>query len=249
MKSLSGLVLALAVMFAVMLSGVLTPTTSGPAFPNATYSTDQIAATISPVCRYTVQPGDWLSTIAPRFHTTWQELALLNDIPDPNWIYVGDILNICIPQQNILAQPMAAKVASSNAGFELAAEPCHSTNYGTPGMWVVPPGCFAGVYSPNPANFPSKPGYGWCNWWPEILHPSMDIFTTPRHADPKLGAVIAFAPGEQGASKVGHWGGEVIRIFSGWVLISEMNMYWRGGGFAKVTYRYVRVEPGVSFVY
>ena len=41
---------------------------------------------------HTVQPGDTLSAIAVRFGTTWQELALLNQLADPNLIRVGQQL-------------------------------------------------------------------------------------------------------------------------------------------------------------
>lgn len=43
---------------------------------------------------YTVQPGDSLSAIARRFGTTWQELAALNGISNPNIIHVGQVLQI-----------------------------------------------------------------------------------------------------------------------------------------------------------
>ena len=43
---------------------------------------------------YTVQPGDSLSRIALRFGTTWQELALLNNLSNPNFLYVGQVLII-----------------------------------------------------------------------------------------------------------------------------------------------------------
>ena len=38
---------------------------------------------------YIVQPGDTLSEIAQRFGTTYQSLAAINNIPDPNRIYPG----------------------------------------------------------------------------------------------------------------------------------------------------------------
>ena len=46
------------------------------------------------VTTYVVQPGDTLSGIAERFHTTWQELARINHIKDPNLIYVGQVLKV-----------------------------------------------------------------------------------------------------------------------------------------------------------
>jgi lysozyme len=44
--------------------------------------------------QYVVQPGDTLQNIAVRFGTTWQAIAQLNNIPNPNRIYVGQVLLI-----------------------------------------------------------------------------------------------------------------------------------------------------------
>ncbi len=41
---------------------------------------------------YTVQPGDTLSGIAAAYCTTWQHLAELNGLADPNIIYPGQVL-------------------------------------------------------------------------------------------------------------------------------------------------------------
>lgn len=43
---------------------------------------------------YTVQKGDTLSKIAAKYGTTYQEIAKLNNIPDPNKIYTGQKLRI-----------------------------------------------------------------------------------------------------------------------------------------------------------
>lgn len=43
---------------------------------------------------YTVQPGDTLSGIAGRHGTSYQELAKINGISDPNRIYVGQVLKL-----------------------------------------------------------------------------------------------------------------------------------------------------------
>lgn len=43
---------------------------------------------------YTVQKGDTLSSIAKRFKTTYQELARINSIPDPNRIKIGQVLKL-----------------------------------------------------------------------------------------------------------------------------------------------------------
>lgn len=55
---------------------------------------------------YTVQAGDTLSGIAARYGTTYQYLADINDIANPNLIYVGQVLTISgggasAPQQTV----------------------------------------------------------------------------------------------------------------------------------------------------
>lgn len=44
--------------------------------------------------KYTVQPGDTLSIIAARFSTTVSALMELNNLTDPNFIYVGQVLTL-----------------------------------------------------------------------------------------------------------------------------------------------------------
>lgn len=43
---------------------------------------------------YTVQSGDTLSGIAAKFGTSWQRLADLNGLANPNLIYPGQVLTI-----------------------------------------------------------------------------------------------------------------------------------------------------------
>lgn len=43
---------------------------------------------------YTVRPGDTLSAIASRHGTTWQALARLNDLPNPNLIRPGQVIRL-----------------------------------------------------------------------------------------------------------------------------------------------------------
>ena len=52
--------------------------------------------------------------------------------------------------------------------------------------------------------------------------------------DPRVGATIRYAPGVLGAGGGGHVGHVVAVYTSGWILSSEMNFYWRGGGAGKV---------------
>ncbi len=43
---------------------------------------------------YVVQPGDTLSEIAPKYKTTWQQLAKLNGLKTPNTIYPGQRIRV-----------------------------------------------------------------------------------------------------------------------------------------------------------
>jgi hypothetical protein len=209
------------------------------------------AATDTVCTVYTVQPGDWLSKIAARYGVTWQYLAQINHLANPNLIYVGEHIATC---GSVTGPPPPPPPPSNGgaAGTDWALEMCHSNVYytGSIYMWKVPPGCYAGVYWPNQANYVYRSGFGWCNWWPEVLHPSRpNILWGTRHSSPIPGAVAVFAPGEQGASSSGHYG-EVVAILPGnWILISEMNDTWRGAGFGRVNYRYVWEDSGVTYIW
>ena len=140
-------------------------------------------------------------------------------------------------------------------GSNTAGQPCRSS-YMFPArisQWTTPVSCYAGVYHVNPANYVKRSGFGWCNWWPEVLHPNQpDILwgRQYRHSStPTPGAVVHFNGGVQGASSAGHWA-QVVAVAPDrhWVLITEMNFSWRGAGWQKVSYRYIHVGPGVTFI-
>jgi len=119
-------------------------------------------------------------------------------------------------------------------------------------QWSVPPGCYATIYTPNPANFPARPGFGYCNWWvreQHLNHPDITEGNYPRSSIPQAGEAVWLDPDVQGASSDGHWA-QLVAISPGgyWLLISEMNFSWRGGGFGRVDYRYIHTGPGILFV-
>lgn len=58
--------------------------------------------------RYTIRVGNTLSSIAGEFHTTWQTLAQLNHLTDPNNIAVGEVL--------VLPGSTSAPTTRSNSG-------------------------------------------------------------------------------------------------------------------------------------
>ena len=74
-----------------------TPTTPAPTATTAPTSTPiPPTATPTPQQRvtYTVKAGDTLSQIAVRFGTSYQQLAILNGLENPNLIYPGEVLII-----------------------------------------------------------------------------------------------------------------------------------------------------------
>ena len=120
--------------------------------------------------------------------------------------------------------------------------------------WTVPAGCYGLIYTPNPANYASRPGFGYCNWWVRVMdtvHPDItENMTYPHGSVPRVGAAVYFDGGVQGADPAGHWARvEAIAPDGYWMLISEMNFSWRGGGFGKVDYRFAHTGPGVTFIY
>jgi hypothetical protein len=139
---------------------------------------------------------------------------------------------------------------------DTAGQPCHDHTMFAANIseWAVPPGCYADIYSPNLANYAAEPGFGYCNWWPEVLHPNdpnlLDGGQYRRGTVPVPGAVVYEAPDVQGASPDGHFA-QVVAVAPGgyWMLITEMNFGWRGGGFGSVDYRYIHIGPGISFIY
>lgn len=61
---------------------------------------DEPEPTVEPIPAsgtYTVQPGDWLSTIAARFGLDWHDLAAWNHITDPSLITPGQVLVLTAP--------------------------------------------------------------------------------------------------------------------------------------------------------
>ena len=66
--------------------------------PNRIYPGQEIviegAAAEASTEYYTIQPGDTLSGIAARYGTTWQWLAEVNSISDPNLIYPGNAIRV-----------------------------------------------------------------------------------------------------------------------------------------------------------
>lgn len=66
---------------------------------------------------YTVQRGDTLSSVAARFGTTWEQLAEINGLANPNFITVGEVLKL-----SGTATVTTAATTSSGSGGTTASE-------------------------------------------------------------------------------------------------------------------------------
>jgi hypothetical protein len=220
-------------------------------------------ATASACNWYAVQPGDTLKDISAAHQSDALTVAKANHVDAAKPLYVGE--KLCMPtawfaqarSAPYIPPPTVAQL-SLPAGI-WAGEPCtadRSIVWTVPvSRWTVPPGCFGQIYFPNPLNYMVNGqvigGFGWCNWWPEALTRNPNILNFPGHGTPRIGYPVFYVP--QPGQSVGHYAFvESIGLGqnTGWLLISEMNMYWRGGGWAAVDYRYIRVDyPGATYLY
>jgi surface antigen len=129
--------------------------------------------------------------------------------------------------------------------------------------WTPPPG-YPSFAVKDFAGDPWAGSFGQCTWWAHYKRPDENLsgigdawnwangarargYTVT--STPAANSTIVFAPGVQGASSLGHVAHVEQVLTGGWVLISEMNFYWNGGGFARVDYRYASVGPGVLFIH
>ncbi|WP_066894143.1 LysM peptidoglycan-binding domain-containing protein [Clostridium nigeriense] len=71
----------------------------GNSSDNSSGSTNENNSTSSTIT-YVVQPGDNLSSIAVKYGTTYQEIARINGISNPNLIYPGQVLKINSTKEN-----------------------------------------------------------------------------------------------------------------------------------------------------
>lgn len=123
--------------------------------------------------------------------------------------------------------------------YDGVGEPCQSAVLWPTRLyvWEVPVGCYGGVY---------WVGYGDCFGWVRHLHPN--IMLLGLHRTPQVGAVAWFPKGTSYGGEFGHYA-QVLAIKGSWLLISEENMYWRGGGYNKVTFRYLPEHMDIWYLY
>jgi hypothetical protein len=191
--------------------------------------------------------------------------VIINGVPQPSGrgpisATIGVIIAIPGPKSQHNAQTHYVDGPTYNGPLTvyglITIMPCHDTYMFPPtiSQWTTPPGCYANIYRPNPANYPVRSSWGWCNWWVEQSHPQDPNVTGatsyPRGTTPVANAAVFIDGYEQGAGPEGHWV-ESVAVSPGgyWILISEMNFAWRGAGWGLVDYRYIHVSPHVHFLY
>jgi len=161
------------------------------------------------------------------------------------------------PQPTATPVPKKPTPSPAPPGANTIGQPCHSANLWAPnlGQWAIPPDCYGVIYPIDPSKYPpASSTFGYCNWWVNELHrdkPDLLYGSEYRRGSaPVPGAAVYFAGLVQGAGASGHFA-QVVAIAPDhyWMLITEMNFAWRGGGFGKVDYRYAHVGSGVTFIY
>jgi LysM repeat protein len=147
---------------------------------------------------YTVVSGDTLSTIAGRYHTSWQNLAQHNKITDANLIYIDE--SVCIPKSK-----GHANVATGSG---------NAYPHGQCTWWAD-----QRFHEMNGAYVPwSGDAWQWTNGarayhWHVSSHPS-------------VGAIMDLQPNVQGAYGLGHVAVVEKILKNGHVIASNMN--WGG---------------------
>ncbi len=128
----------------------------------------------------------------------------------------------------------------------------------------IPPPGYSSFAMTEPSPDPWAGSWGQCTWWAQYKRQDEDFsgfgnaanwadaarargYTVTSTA--AANATVVFMPGVQGASSAGHVSHVEKLLTGGWVLVSEMNFYWNGGGFARVDYRYIHVGSGVWFIH
>ena len=83
---------------------------------SASQSTTATPAKPTPTATYTVKAGDTLSQIAASHGTSYQNLASLNHLSNPNEIYVGQTLKLQAPTNTSTQTTTSTPAASTNQG-------------------------------------------------------------------------------------------------------------------------------------
>ncbi len=103
--------------------GIVGPLTEA-AFTAVTGNSASPTFEAAPPATYQVRAGDTLSGIAFRFHTSWQTLAAINHLANPNALYVGQVLKLSPTSQPVTAaanQPAPASTTAAGGHYTVQA--------------------------------------------------------------------------------------------------------------------------------
>jgi surface antigen len=203
------------------------------------------ASSSAAACR--IQAQTQVSTLTA--YALMADAAGINDIPHVSRITTHVEAAIHTTKKTV-------HTSHSYYGTATGGLPCQDTYMFVPNIsqWTAPPGCYGNIYYPDRSVYHANSTFGYCNWWVLALHPNQpDILygkEYTRSSTPVAGAAVWFDPNVQGAGSAGHWAQAVAVSPDGyWVLITEMNFSWRGGGFGRVDFRYIHVGAGVYFIH
>jgi surface antigen len=129
--------------------------------------------------------------------------------------------------------------------------------------WMSVPGHSPYAMGDYPGD-PMASAFGQCTWWAQYERRDENLrgMGNARYwaanasgrglrvgTAPQVGATVVFQPGVQGAGWAGHVAHVLALYPGGWFLVSEMNSYGNGGGWGRVSFRYVHTGAGVQFIY
>lgn len=134
---------------------------------------------------YSVRSGDTLGAIANRNGTTWQNIASYNKISNPNFIFINQ--KICIPgSMGVITVNTSSQSPIHGSGNFFPQGQC--TYWANQRYHEI-----HGVYVPWTTNSNA-------NQWVDRAH-DFHWYTT---STPKMGAIVSFQAGVQGAFSLGH---------------------------------------------
>ncbi len=201
---------------------------------------------------YTIHYGDTIPSVAQQFDVQPGGILELNRLQSTDQIYLGMRLRI----------PTDHNFGADYRYLDIPLPP-DTIPPGPYGYYIAPPG-FYGFAVQDIPNDPYSGYYGQCTWWAQHKRPDENLnnlgdawnWANGARArglvvttTPSPNATVVFAPGVEGASGIGHVAHVEQLLSNGWILISEMNFFWNGGGYSRVDYRYITPGPGVWFIH
>ena len=194
---------------------------------------------------YSVQQGSWLcyGWASGMLHCTqrWSRSGVRYVSLNPGWV----------PSEGV-ASVVSVHTSVHTSAVSFSPAPAHLSQWAYTGRasYPEPRGTFQGYT------------WGWCTSGAALLaHDNLrglgNAAEWARNAAargmrvssmPVAGATAVFQPYVQGAGGGGHVS-HVAAVYSGgWFLSEDVNFWWNGGGFGRVSFRYAHAGPGVSFI-